>query len=95
MSVLPQSEEIRFRDSGKVLRDIQEILGRPQVGPTPLTAKDSGIVAARNSDTVKLISEVIENAPTTAKIHAKRSAPPNGLDTRNIGPGDGDSWGPE
>ena len=79
----PSYEVVRFRDSAKVLKDIQEITDRPLVDLTQTTvALSAGVLAARNRDTAELISEVLRNAPK-AKDIIPAAAEPLRVDSRN------------
>ena len=78
-----------FRDSVKVLKDIQEIIGHREDALTQVTESRSDPPgreeAQLNSDTLIDILEVMDNAPTKATIvtHASQA---NAMDSRNHGP---------
>ena len=82
--MLPSYEEILYKDSGKVLRAIQEIIDRPEV--LALLGLDTSTVVVGSGrtahSTLGLIVEEIENAAKTSNIIPKTEGPLS-MDTRN------------
>ena len=84
-------EEIGFRDSAKVLKDILEIIDRHVEVVTLHTGEskpgghkidDGGLTAL---STLNLIEEVIENAPKHTKIRTVQSQASHAMDARDNG----------
>ena len=79
-----------FRDSVKVLKDIQEIIGHREGALTLATENRSDLPGPEevqlNLDTLIDILEVMDNAPTKATIYTYASQA-NAVDSRDNGPG--------
>ena len=75
MSTSRGSAEISYKDSGKVLRAIEEELATYRESLTPLAeeGRDSSVSGGIAMDTLRRIEEVIDNAPTTTLIPNKSS----------------------
>ncbi len=86
MSILPQLEEVRYRDSAKVLKDIQEAIARHVEKVTlnwekAIGAQEpSGSIAA---DTLAEIVGVMDDAAKTTKIWAPRASEAYAMDPRD------------
>ena len=84
-------EEVGFRDSAKVLKDILETIDRHEEVATQHTGEskpgghkieDGGLTAL---STLNLIKEVIENAPKHTKIRTYQSQASHAMDARDNG----------
>ncbi len=83
---LPQYEEVSFRDSGKVLKAIQETIARYRVLATQLadepTVKTAGKLTIAKCDCLESIVEEMDNARKTIKIWTRTPETSDGLDPR-------------
>ena len=75
MSTLPQYEESRFRDSGKVLRAIVEIIDQHVAAVTQLTGtnNDDAAFGEIAKNTCGLIKETLDDSAKVTKIWTPRT----------------------
>ncbi len=83
--MLPQYEEVRYKDSAKVLKDIHEIIAQQPGLVIQLTESGSPLIDAVGQtvrSTLNRIEEVMSNAPTTKKTWTPRPAEADAMDPR-------------
>ena len=76
MSTSQSSQVTQFRDSVKVLRDLTDLLNSPEALVLPKRGDDTVSSASGRTaiDILNHIREVIDNAPTSTRIHKKTQA---------------------
>ncbi len=90
-------EVVRYKDSARVLQDIQETIGQWQAAVTPSTGLsiDDAAYGGIAIGTLKHIAEVLNDAAKHTKIYTHQAAAKvDAVDSHHYRPGNGDSGRP-